>query len=454
MFLRRLTLTNVRSIKSLELDFSANDDPSKIRQWTLLLAENGTGKSAVLRTIGLLLAGGDGLLKMMTDIDGWIRNGAKQALMEAVIETEKGEPRTLRLELLRGMSALKFSQHNAANIEALEAALRHTARNYFTVAYGASRRLPGNALGISRTRQGAESFLPPRAQSMATLFSADAELNSLQNWAMDLDYERGAEGLAIIRSAIKALLPGLVFDRIDKRNKTLLFKTADGVVPLSRLSDGYQNMAGWIGDLLFRITHTFADLKKPLSARGLLLLDEMDLHLHPVWQRQLMAFLTDRLPNFQIIATTHSPLTAQQAGPGELHLLERPSPKAPPALRRFEGTPRHMRIEDLMVSPWFGLRTAYSVEVEKLRSEHDLSNQSAKTKATQGKAVTAASRSTKGPSRVTLDSLPVPEPRSLLEQENQALLVKLNAAVASLTQKQPGTTRPATKQTARKIANK
>ncbi len=425
MFLRRLTLSNVRSIRQLDIDFSASSNADKIRQWTLLLAENGTGKSAVLRSIGLLMAGGDALIKMVTNVDGWIRNGAKKATMQAVIETEKGEPRTISLEFVRGMGGSEFIQHNLSRIQPLEAALRHTARNYFIVAYGASRRLPGSVLGVSRTRAaGGESFLPPRAQAMATLFSADAELNSLQNWAMDLDYERGANGLEIIRTSIKSLLPGVVFDRIDKESKTLLFKTPDGVVPLSRLSDGYQNMAGWIGDLLFRVTQVFKDLKKPLTARGVLLLDEMDLHLHPVWQRQLMAFLSDRLPNFQIVATTHSPLTAQQAGTGELHLLERPSPTTAPVLRRFEGTPRQMRIEDLMISPWFGLHTAYSLAVEQARAKHEATNgkTARATKATRGLAVAAASAQVE---------MPVYEPRSQLERENRELLLKLSAAIVS-----------------------
>jgi predicted ATP-binding protein involved in virulence len=371
MFLRRLKLINVRSIEELEIDFSAPGDSKHIRKWTLLLAENGTGKTCILRSIGLLLAGGDSLIKLVTDIDGWIRNGARTARMEATIETEKGQPRAIWLEFQRGMSTTAFSRHNAEGIDLLDAALRKAARNYFTVGYGASRRLPGSSLSIgSRVRQGAESFLPVRGQSMASLFSPDAELNSLQNWAMDLDYEHGKTGLAIIDATIASLLPGLIFERIDKKRKQLLFRTADGIVPLGRLSDGYQSMAGWIGDLLFRITQTFADFKDPLNARGLLLLDEMDLHLHPVWQRQLVTFLGDRLPNFQIIATTHSPMTAQQAGPEELHLLERLKPKAAPTLRRFDGTPRLMRLEDLAISPWFGLQTSYSYEIESLREQY------------------------------------------------------------------------------------
>lgn len=97
----------------------------------------------------------------------------------------------------------------------------------------------------------------------------------------------------------------------------MIFKTPEGEVPLDDLSDGYQNVAVWVGDLLYRITSTFGDYKSPLKARGVLLIDEIDLHLHTKWQRSLLSFLKNKLPNFQLIVTTHSPMVAQQADDGD-----------------------------------------------------------------------------------------------------------------------------------------
>ena len=85
--------------------------------------------------------------------------------------------------------------------------------------------------------------------------------------------------------ALKDLLPGSRLTRIDRDQRELIFATRDGELPLDQLSEGYQNMAAWCGDLLYRITEVYKDYKSPLSARGLLLIDEIDLHLHPVWQR-------------------------------------------------------------------------------------------------------------------------------------------------------------------------
>ena len=150
----------------------------------------------------------------------------------------------------------------------------------------------------------------------------------------------------------------------------VIFATPDGDVPLAQLSDGYQNMAAWCGDLLFRLTTSFGRFKDPLSARGLILLDEIDLHLHPAWQRDLVGFLDDRLPNFQIIATTHSPLTAQQTGEGELFFLRRPTPISAPELEAFEGAAKELYVHQLLLSPAFGLETMRSRELEKTRADY------------------------------------------------------------------------------------
>jgi predicted ATP-binding protein involved in virulence len=141
-------------------------------------------------------------------------------------------------------------------------------------------------------------------------------------------------------------------------------------VPLSYLSDGYQNVVSWCGDLLYRVTQVFKDHKKPFEARGLLLIDEIDLHLHPLWQRKLVNFLSKKLPNFQIITTTHSAMTVHQAGEGELFLLKRETPNASPSIKQYEGSPRDLKLHQLLVSPIFGLETSDSLEVEKVKNEY------------------------------------------------------------------------------------
>ena len=345
MFLDRIHIENVRAIAGLELDLDSHN-----RRWTLLLGENGTGKSTILRCIALLLCGRDALPELLgRDPSNWIRSGQTSARIHGTIATEQGAKRDVHLELRRGDTISRTLDRNAKPLAPLEDALAHTARSYFLAGYGASRRL-GRA-GIRGDEQPSI-----RAGTVRTLFDADATLRPLASWAMDLHYVKGESFLELIRSALAELLPDVTFRNIDKTRKTLIFDTADGPVSLDDLSDGYQNVAAWIGDLLYRTTAAFDDYFNPLATRGLLLIDEVDLHLHLKWQRRLRRFIDNKLPNFQIVATTHSPMTAQQAGPGEVHVLARAIPQAAPELRHYDVAPDRLGLHQL-IEPFFGVET-------------------------------------------------------------------------------------------------
>jgi hypothetical protein len=186
---------------------------------------------------------------------------------------------------------------------------------------------------------------------------------------MDLDYllEDGT-GIDTVRSVLSDFLPDIRFHHIDKQMGRLMFETIDGIVPLRSLSDGYQSAAAWIGDLLYRVTEVFEDYKSPLEARGLLLIDEVDLHLHPNWQRQLLSFLGTRLPNFQVIVTTHSPMTAQQANRGELFYLTREHRRV--RIDQFTGNPRDLLISQLLMTDAFGLESDESLELQEMKDQY------------------------------------------------------------------------------------
>jgi predicted ATP-binding protein involved in virulence len=322
VFLQGVELENVRSIEQLQLPVTTGDGDS--RKWTFVLGENGTGKSTLLRSIALVLAGSDALPELLGNPADWVRFGKKEARIHADLVTADGEPRTADLTIRRDDTFLAVVDRNREHLVQLDAAFQHSARSYFTVGYGVSRRPAEEESAI--TKGGASPFRDPRARSVATLFSPHATLTSLESWAMDVDYRGG--GFEAARQALDTLLPGVTLVGIDREARELRFETPDGPMPYRLLSEGYQNVAAWAGDLLFQITNVFQDFTDPTSARGLLLVDEIDLHLHPVWQRQLMEFIGSRFPHLQIVCTTHSPLTVHQAGAGELFFLRRQSPNA------------------------------------------------------------------------------------------------------------------------------
>ncbi|MDB5429815.1 MAG: hypothetical protein JWP35_931 [Caulobacter sp.] len=361
MFLRRLTLQNIRSIRELELSFAGLKRP---RSWTYLLGENGTGKSSVLRAIALVMAGADAVSELVGDPNEWIRLGEDAASIEVTFATVDEVERHAALRFSRGQSQFEFLDSNRETLKQIDSAVAKADRNYFVVGYGVSRRAANERL----SSHGASPFRSSRAQATGTLFSGDAPLVSLEHWAMDLDYRRGSIGLRVVAEAFQTLLPDVDFSRIDRERRQLLFNTPDGELPLAALSDGYQAMAAWCGDLLFRITETFRDHKQPLKARGVLLVDEIDLHLHPVWQRRLVEFLRDTLPNLQVVLTTHSPLTVHSADEGELFVMRREDHNGT-YMEAYEGAPNKLMLHQLLQSPIFGLETLDSPQVAAARAE-------------------------------------------------------------------------------------
>lgn len=364
MYLADLELTNVRAIRRMHVSFRGNTSEVKGRRWTVLLGENGCGKSTVLKSIGLLLAGSEALPDLIGNPDDWVRNAASSAVLKATLTTAEGEERAVHLKINRGDGRDTVIRRNEAGLRQLDAAIRNADRNYFMAGYGAFRRPPDTSKG-RRSHSG--TFESRRASRLATMFSSGHDLVSLEQWAMDLDYLAGASGRQVIAEALNKLLPGMSFKHIDKSRRTIVMETQDGDVPLDQLSEGYQAMAAWAGDLLFRMTETFKDRKNPLDARGVLLIDEMDLHLHPTWKRNLVDFLNSAFPNLQVIATTHSPLAIQQCGEGELFVVRRE--ESGPTLVAFKGDPSRMRLSELFLSPLVGLETLDSPKVAELRQK-------------------------------------------------------------------------------------
>ena len=224
MFLKNLRLENVRCFEDLTLDFEQADSSSRRksnnRKWTILLGENGTGKSTVLRAAALITCGSSALADVLGEPKDWIRRGKRSCRISATLETKEGEEREIFLELKTSDSIVKVISAAQRGLMPLDDALANSERSYFVVGYGSARRLASDK-SIGRERS---YYRSTRARSVATLFDPEASLNPLESWAMELDYGSGHDGMKAVRSALSSFLPGMTFDRIDKKQKQLLFK--------------------------------------------------------------------------------------------------------------------------------------------------------------------------------------------------------------------------------------
>jgi predicted ATP-binding protein involved in virulence len=91
---------------------------------------------------------------------------------------------------------------------------------------------------------------------------------------------------------------------------------------LEQLSDGEKNLIALVGDIARRLSIANPNDEEPLKGDGIILIDEVDLHLHPAWQRLIIPKLTELFPNCQFFVTTHSPQVLSHVKPENIFLLK------------------------------------------------------------------------------------------------------------------------------------
>ena len=128
----------------------------------------------------------------------------------------------------------------------------------------------------------------------------------------------GNRAVAAISHALTAFLGGFENLRVQEEPLRLLVDKDGETLDLSQLSDGERSFLAMICDLGRRLALANPLLDNPLHGAGVVLIDELELHLHPKWQREVPEKLRRTFPNIQFIATTHSPFVIQALRPGEL----------------------------------------------------------------------------------------------------------------------------------------
>jgi hypothetical protein len=236
--------------------------------------------------------------------------------------------------------------------------------------YGASRHMGTSSL--------AEEESSPRN---ASLFDSDVKLINAEEWLMQADYaakstkpeSRLAKFAITKRDQIKEvlinLLPEINDIRITEPTKERMkprveFKTPYGWIPLEGLSLGYKTMIAWMVDLASRLFDRYPDSPNPLAEPAIVLVDEIDLHMHPRWQREIMSYLSERFPNTQFIVTAHSPLVVQAASNANVVVLKREDDHV--VIENNPISVHGWRLDQIMTSDLFGLESARSPKVEQL----------------------------------------------------------------------------------------
>ena len=238
--------------------------------------------------------------------------------------------------------------------------------------YGAGRTTGNSTL----------SETPETVDTCASLFDDRADLLNPEEWFLFADYRMAkdqdpltTQNFHLIKAALlKVMEEGEVTDleviapSLPGRGSPrqgVRFLTPYGWVRLRDMSLGYQTLVVWLTDLADKLFVRYPESKNPLAEPAIVLIDEIDLHLHPSWQRKLLKSLSEIFTNTQFIATAHSPLVVQAATDAEANvvLLKREGDQT--IVSQNPVDVRGWRVDQILTSTFFNLETARSVETEK-----------------------------------------------------------------------------------------
>ena len=171
-----------------------------------------------------------------------------------------------------------------------------------------------------------KSVLVEKSITFDSFFKWFRNIEDLENERIRDDANYQDKKLVAVRQAVYSLIPDLSDLRIRRYplrtnvNKTIGDKVEE--LSINQLSDGEKSLLAMVGDIARRLAIANPSLDDPLQGEGIVLIDEIELHLHPQWQHKIIPRLTETFPNCQFIVTTHSPQVLSHVQPENIYILQ------------------------------------------------------------------------------------------------------------------------------------
>jgi predicted ATP-binding protein involved in virulence len=375
-----LSVQDVRCFRSMQtLDLS--DGKGRPARWTVILGNNGVGKTTLLQCLTLFEGGSEDrkldVYQKSHVAYFWVqphrlpqvRNNFREALLAS--EVFQGEMNRKSLPGERNSHALSWVGPVRAHTFTFGSRVLGTPHSGLVCyGYGATRRMGAGAL--SAAKQGGRND---------SLFLEDVPLRNAEEWLLQADYaaskNSSAQADAMARrdriiQVLKDLLPDIddirfVAATSESPVAQVEFMTPYGWVGMQRLSLGYRTLIAWMVDLASRLFERYPDSPNPLAEPAVVLVDEIDLHLHPTWQRRLIGYLGEHFPNAQFIVSAHSPLVVQSATDANIVVLRQEGDHV--VIDNDVASIRGWRVDQILTSDLFGLQSARPPQLDALLAE-------------------------------------------------------------------------------------
>jgi predicted ATPase len=393
VYFTSLEIENVRCFSGLQrLDLTG--ESNRPARWTLILGENGVGKTTILQCLAWmrLVPVGDDLALLAEEnetLETLLRVGAGRKFFlgaklssGSMLSSSSGE--IARRAAGRGKpistTVRLFFDTKRQLSQAKNPDVKTTFRGEFPepliVAYGANRQL-----GIQNLNKGElDDPIDFRLPGLTELYDVEKILS-------DLDYASRKKGptsgankhLGRLLEVLARILPGVLKpsaieiyppDVLDSGEPSgVWIKTFSGLVPMSALSLGYQTTLAWTTDLAWRLLKHYPRSPDPLTEPAVVLIDEIDLHLHPLWQIRIIDDLSAIFPGTQFVATSHSPLMVQVAEAANLVLLRKRENDV--EIVNDPEVVRSWRVDQILTSELFAVPRARDAQTERLFARRD-----------------------------------------------------------------------------------
>ena len=329
--LQYISIKKYQSIQEVVIDHVPNN-----AQFVVFAGENGEGKTALLQAIAIGAYGGwDKQADLIFDSEN----------LAAIDILFNNNPNEVYKEY-RGIS--NFYPH----IQTID--------NF--VAYGASRLQLQSPESMEDNKM--------RHSPVYSLFRTDGVLLNIEHW---LKENRGKKDkYEAVKNTLLTLLPHISDIKYSTKTNQFRYIEHQQEVSLAQLSAGHKSIVGMIGDLIIRLYDKQPTAKKPSDLVGLVLIDELETHLHPKWQKLFPKLLADTFPKVQFIVTTHSVIpflgmpqntvfyhVSRQAGTGT-------------EIKQIAIDVTNLLPEQILTSPLFdmdSLRNIHSTDVAAMRTE-------------------------------------------------------------------------------------
>lgn len=370
-----LTLENVRCFGP-EQTIDVSDGRGRPAQWTVILGDNNAGKTTLLQCFAAIEP-----IQSHDENKPYPRYlFVSSERRYRLLRSERKDKLSIHSQVCLGAKISELENRIETNIVDLTADKISAGSASYQKNYGGLK-----CYGYGASRIMGESTLSEKesADATASLFRDDVELINAEEWLLQADYSAKASKTSSrigqiarkkrdqIREVLINLLPEVNDIRVTRPTERNLkpqveFETPYGWIKLDGLSLGYRAMITWMVDLASRMFDRYPRSRNPLAEPAIVLIDEIDLHLHPKWQRTIMRYLSERFVNTQFIVTAHSPLVVQAAANANIVLLRREGDHV-----IIDNNPLSVlgwRTDQILTS-LFGLESSRSIEIEKLQKQ-------------------------------------------------------------------------------------